>query len=76
MRGWKKVFHSISSWKKEDGNQKKQSNKSHIGQINFKIRTVARDKGGHHINDQVINPRKDTAIVNMYASNTASTTHI
>ena len=37
--------------------------------IDFKIKTVIRDKEGHYIMIKGINPKKDITIVNIYALN-------
>ena len=43
MRGWKKIFHA-------NGNQKKAGVATLIsGKIDFKIKTITRDKEGHYI---------------------------
>ena len=42
VRGWKKIFHA-------NGNQKKTGVENLIsGKIDFKIKTVTRDKEGHY----------------------------
>ena len=50
VREWKKIFHV-------NGNQKKSGVAIFISdKINFKIKTVIRDKEGYYI---IINPRRD-----------------
>ena len=53
VRGWKKIFHA-------NGNQKKAGVAILISdKIDFKIKTIIRDKEGHSLhNDQGINPRR------------------
>ena len=66
VRGWKKVFHA-------NGNQKKAGVAILISdKIDFKIRTVTRDKEGHYRSIQV----EDIAIVNIYAPNTVAPKYI
>ena len=69
MRGWKKVLHA-------NGNQKKAgvviliSNK-----IDFKIKTVTRDKKGHYIMIKG-SIQEDITIVNIYSPNTGAPQYI
>ena len=52
VRGWKKIFHA-------NGNQKKAGVAILISdKIDFKTKTITRDKEGHYIMDQGINPRR------------------
>ena len=52
VRGWKKIFHA-------NRNQKKAGVAILISdKRSFKIKTITRDKEGHYINDQGINPRR------------------
>ena len=52
VRAWKKIFYA-------NGNQKKAGVAILISdKIDFKIKTITRDKDGHYINDQGINPRR------------------
>ena len=63
MRGWKKVFH-------ENENQTKAGVTILIsGNIDFKIKTVTRDKEGHYIMIKGSNQEDDITIVNIYAPN-------
>ena len=63
MREWKKVFHA-------NGNQKKTrvailtSDK-----IDFKTKTIIREKEGHHIMIAGLIQEEDTTIINIYAPN-------
>ena len=51
VRGWKKIFHA-------NGNQKKTGVAILISdKIDFKIKTITRDKEGHHVQEG-INPRR------------------
>ena len=62
MRGCKKIFH-------ENGNQKKAGVAILISdKIDFKIKTITRDKEGHYImiKGSIL---EDTTIVNIYAPN-------
>ena len=61
VRGWKKVFHA-------NGNQKKAGVVILISdKIDFKIKTVTRDKEGHCIMIKGSIQEKDITIVNIYA---------
>ena len=63
MRGWKKVLHA-------NGNQKKAGVAVLISdKIDFKIKTVTRDKEGHYIVIKGSIQKEDTTIVNIYAPN-------
>ena len=63
MRGWKKIFHA-------NGNQKKAGVAVLIsGKIDFKIKTITRDKEGHYIMIKGSNQEEDITIVNIYAPN-------
>ena len=69
MRGQKKIFHA-------NGNQKKTEIAILIsGKIDFKIKTITRDKEGHYI---MINGsiREDTTTVNIYAPNIGAPQYI
>ena len=63
VKGWKKIFHA-------NGNQKKAgvailvSNK-----IDFKIKTITRDKEGHYIMIKGSIQEEDITILNVYAPN-------
>ena len=59
MRGWKKIFHA-------SGNQKKAGVAILISDsIDFKIKTITRDKEGHYIMIKRSNQEEDMTIVNM-----------
>ena len=63
MMGWKKVFHA-------NGNQKKAGVAILISdKIDFKIKTVTRDKEGHYIMIKGSIQEEDTTTVNIYAPN-------
>ena len=59
VRAWKKIFHA-------NGNQKKAGVAILISdKINFKIRTITRDKEGHYIMIKGSIQEEDKTIVNM-----------
>ena len=61
MKGWKKIFHA-------NGNQKKAGVAILVSdKINFKIKTVRRDKQGHYIMIKGSIPEEDITIINVYA---------
>ena len=61
MRGWKKIFHA-------NGNQKKAGVAILISDnIDFKIKTITRDKEGHYIMIKGSTQEEDITIVNIYA---------
>ena len=63
MRGWKKIFHA-------NGNQKKAGVANLISdKIDFKIKTITRDKERHYIMIKGSIQEKDKTIVNIYAPN-------
>ena len=63
MRGWKKIFHA-------NGNQKKAGVAILISdKIDFKIKTVTRDKEGHYILIKGSIQEEDITIVNIYSPN-------
>ena len=65
MRGWKKIFHA-------NGNQKKAGVAILISdKIDFKIRTITRDKEGHYVMIKGLIQEEDITIVNIYAPNIA-----
>ena len=65
MKGWKKIFHA-------NGNQKKPGVAILItDKIDFKIKTIARNKEGHYIMIKG-SIQEDITIVNIYASNTGA----
>ena len=62
VRGWKKIFHA-------NGNQKKAGVAILISEkIDFKIKTITRDKEGHYIMIKG-SIKEDTITVNIYATN-------
>ena len=62
-RGWKKVFHA-------NGNQKKAGVAILISdKIDFKIKTITRDKEGHYRMIKGSIQEEDITIVNIYAPN-------
>ena len=63
MRGWKKIFHA-------NGNQKKAGVATLISdKMDFKIKTIIRDKEGHYIMIKGSIQEEDITIVNIYAPN-------
>ena len=63
VRGWKKIFHA-------NGNQKKAGVAILISdKIDFKIKTITRDKEGHYIMINGSIQKEDITIVNIYAAN-------
>ena len=63
VRVWKKIFHA-------NGNQKNAGAAILISdKINFKIKTITRDKEGHYIMIKGSNQEEDIKIVNIYAPN-------
>ena len=59
MRGWKKIFHA-------NGNQKKAAVAILISdKIDFKIKTITRDKEGHYIIIKGSIQEEDITIVNI-----------
>ena len=63
MRGWKNIFHA-------NGKQKKIGVAIHISdEIDFKIKTIKRDKKGHYIMIKRSIQEEDITIVNIYAPN-------
>ena len=61
--GWKKKFH-------ENGNQKKAGVAILISdEIDFKIKTITRDKEGHYIMIKGPIQKEDITVVNIYAPN-------
>ena len=70
MRGWKKISHA-------NGNQKKAGVAMLISdKIDFKIKTVTRDKEGHYIMIKGSIQEEDTTIVNSYAPNRGASQYI
>ena len=63
VRGWKKIFHA-------NGNQKKAAVAILISdKIDFKIKTITRDKEGHYMMIKRSNQEEDITIVNIYVPN-------
>ena len=63
MRGWKKIFYA-------NGNQKKAGVAILVSdKIDFKIKTITRDKEGHYIIIKGSIQEEDTTIINIYAPN-------
>ena len=61
VRGWKKIFHA-------NGNQKKAGVAILLSEkIDFKIKTITRDKEGHYIMIKGSIQEEDITIVNIYA---------
>ena len=70
MRGWKKIFHA-------NGNQKKAGVAVFISdKIDFKIKTIARDKEGHYIMIKRSFQEGDITIINIYAPNIGAPQYI
>ena len=68
--GWKKIFHA-------NGNQKEAGVAVLISdKIDFKIKTVIRDKEGHYIMIKGSIQEEDITIVNTYAPNIAPPQYI
>ena len=69
MSGWKKIFHA-------NGNPKKAGVAILISdKIDFKIKTITREKGGNYIMIKR-STQEDLTIVNIYASNIGSPQYI
>ena len=70
VRGWKKIFHA-------NGNQKKAGVAILISdRIDFKIKTITRDKEGHYIMVKGSIQEEDITIVNIYAPNIGAPQYI
>ena len=70
MRGWKKIFHA-------NGNQKKGGVAILISdKIDFKIKTITRDKEGHYIMIKGSIQEEDTTIINIYEPITGAPQYI
>ena len=70
VRGWKKVYHA-------KGNQKKVGVAILIlDKIDFKIKTITRDKEGHYIMIKGSIQEEDITIVNIYALNIGAPQYI
>ena len=69
MRGWKKIFHA-------NGNQKKAGVAILISdKIDFKIKTITRDKEGHYIMVKG-SIQENITIINIYAPNIGAPQYI
>ena len=70
VKGWKKILHA-------NGNQKKAGVAILISdKIDFKIKTVTRDKVGHYIMTKGLNQEEDITIINVYAPNIGAPQYI
>ena len=70
VRKWKNILHT-------NGNQKKAGVAILISdKINFKIKTITRDKEGHYIMIKGSIREEDITILNIYAPNTRAPQHI
>ena len=70
VRGWKKVFHA-------NGNHKKAGVAILISdKIDFKIKTVIRDKEGHYITIKGSIQEENITIINIYAPNIGAPQYI
>ena len=70
VRGWKKIFHA-------NGNHKKAGVAILISdKIDFKIKSVERDKEGHHIMIKGSIQEENITIINMYAPNIGAPQYI
>ena len=69
MRGWKKILHA-------NGNQKKVGLAILVSdKIDFKIKTITRDKDGHYVTIKG-SIQEDITTVNIYAPNTGAPQYI
>ena len=70
VRGWKKIFHA-------NGNQKKAGVASLISdKIDFKTKTITRDREGHYIMIKGSIQEEEIKIVNIYAPNIGAPQYI
>ena len=70
MKGWKNIFHT-------NGNQKNGGIAILISdKIDFKIKTITRDKEGHYIMIKGSIQEEDITIVNIYAPNIGAPQYI
>ena len=70
VRGWKKIFHA-------NGNQKKGEVAILMSdKIDFKIKTIKKDKEGHYIMIKGSIQEEDLTILNIYAPNIGAPQHI
>ena len=70
MRGWKKIFHA-------NGNQQKAGVAILLSdKIDFKIKTITRDKEGHYIMIKGSIQEEGITVVNIYAHNVGTPLYI
>ena len=70
VRGWKKIFHA-------NGNEKKAGIAILIlGKIDFKTKTITRDKEGHYIMIKGSIQEEDITIISIYAPNIGAPQYI
>ena len=70
MKGWKKILHA-------NGDQKKAGVTTLISdKIDFKIKTVKRDKEGHYIMIKGSIQEEDITIINIYAPNIGASQYV
>ena len=70
MKGWKKIFHA-------NGDRKKAGAAILISdKIDFEIKAIKRDKGGHHIMIRESIQEEDITIINTYAPNIGAPQYI
>ena len=70
VRGWKKIFHA-------NGDQKKAGVAILISdKIDFKIKSILRDKEGHYLMIKGSSQEEDTRVFNIYAPNRGSPQYI
>ena len=70
VKGWKKIFHA-------NGNQKKAGVAILVSDIiDFKIKTVTKDKEGHYIMIKGSTEEEDITIINIYATNIGAPQYI
>ena len=70
VNGWKKIFHA-------NGDQKKAGVAILISdKIDFEIKAVKRDKGGHYIMIKGSIQEEDITIINIYAPNIGATQYV
>ena len=70
VKGWKKILHA-------NGNQKKAGASILVSdKIDFKIKTVTRDKEGHYIMIKGSIQEEDLTIINIYAPNTGAPQYV
>ena len=70
MRGWKKIFHANGNNKKA-GVEILKSDK-----IDFKTKSITKDKEGHYIMAQGSIQEDDIILINIYAPNTGAPKYI